>query len=349
MKKFLAILLVLMMVLVNVASVLAEDPSGDPPSSDDTPATTTPKIKPGQSAEGAQTIAITKSIVVNDDETDDTGARAPAQTITFTVGTGVASEGGKNPPTITIASAVFAEDDTEETINIQVAEPGFIATGVYEYAITETVTTAGMTAIEENNLTLKITVVQGDEGLIMGGIALRQDDQKTDTIVNNYEAGALEVGKTVTGNMGETDKEFEMTITLTNGSGKTIGSTISYTDRTGAEKTIPASAWVSNAASVTITLKHGESVTFTNIPVGVTWEVAEADYTTDDKGAYDEADYSTQSADIAKGEVGKCTVTNNKDTEIDTGVALETLPYVMILAVSMIGVVVLALRKREEY
>ena len=43
------------------------------------------------------------------------------------------------------------------------------------------------------------------------------------------------------------------------------------------------------------------------------------------------------------------TITNTKDIIPDTGITLETLPYVLLMALAMMGLVALKLRKREEY
>ena len=43
------------------------------------------------------------------------------------------------------------------------------------------------------------------------------------------------------------------------------------------------------------------------------------------------------------------TITNTKDIIPDTGITLETLPYVLMMALAMMGLVALKLRKREEY
>jgi len=361
MKKTLAILLALMLVLVNVAALASELDPADPivPAEGET---TVPPITPGQSVD-VKTITIHKTIIVNGAEKPAEGEKAaedatkpvaPAQTITFTVGEGKAEKANADAviPVITISNAVFAEGKTDADITITM-DKAFNSTGIYTYEVTENDNKAagvnGNKAIDK--MELKITVVQGKEGLELGGIALRQKGKKTDTIENTYEAGALTVQKLVTGNLAETDKDFEVTVTFTAPEGRNVLSTIAYVfDAEAAadkeDSTIAASAWKDGVATQVIKLKANEKVTFTNIPKDVTYKVEEADYVTTDN--YEAPTYEKQTGKIAAKETVDSTVTNKKEINIDTGVTVETLPYVMILAIAMIGAVVM-LRKREEY
>jgi hypothetical protein len=330
--------------------------------------TTVPPITPGQSVD-VKTITIHKSIIVNGAEeaeeaeegeegeaaaADPTKPLAPKQTITFTVGEGKAEKANKDAviPVITISEAVFAEGATAADITITM-DKAFNSTGIYTYEVTENDNKAagvnGNKAIDK--MELKITVVQGKEGLELGGIALRQKGKKTDTIENTYEAGALTVQKLVTGNLGETDKDFEVTVTFTAPEGRTVLSTIAYVSDAAAaadkeDKTIAPADWKEGVATAVIKLKADEKVTFTNIPADVTYTVVESDYVTTDN--YDKPVYVKDSGKIAAKTTEDATITNNKEIIIDTGVTVETLPYVMILAIAMIGAVVM-LRKREEY
>ena len=126
-------------------------------------------------------------------------------------------------------------------------------------------------------------------------------------------------------------------------------SVISYTD--GTAQTIATSAWKekdgSKQAEVTIALKHNETVTFTNIPYDVTYEVVEADYTSEANGKYDAAKYDfTDTAKKIDSATDTVTITNNKGTTVDTGVVLDSLPYILLIAVAVVGVVAFTAKKR---
>ena len=83
---------------------------------------------------------------------------------------------------------------------------------------------------------------------------------------------------------------------------------------------------------------------FTNIPYGVTYTVAESDYTGE---GYDAPTYTygddTQAVDSASETVE---IVNNKGGRVDTGVSLDSLPYVMLLTLVCGGMALLVTRKR---
>lgn len=117
-----------------------------------------------------------------------------------------------------------------------------------------------------------------------------------------------------------------------------MASDISYSAG-GTENTIKASDWKDNTVTRTIQLKHDQTITFTNLPFGVEYVVTEADYT-GKNGGYDAPKYDYKNSDkkisVADQSV---TITNNKNSDnIDTGVNLTTLPYILVFA----GVIVIA-------
>ena len=58
-----------------------------------------------------------------------------------------------------------------------------------------------------------------------------------------------------------------------------------------ATNTIKASDWENNIATAEINLKHDQTIIFTNLPFGVTYDVTETDYTKA-KGGYDAPVYT---------------------------------------------------------
>ena len=83
----------------------------------------------------------------------------------------------------------------------------------------------------------------------------------------------------------------------------------------------------------------------TNIPYGVTYTVVEDNYTTE---GYNAADYSFDDAnktiDSAQDTV---TITNEKNGMIDTGIYMDSLPYVLALALIFGFGAVLFIRRRR--
>ena len=155
------------------------------------------------------------------------------------------------------------------------------------------------------------------------------------------------MNKQVTGNLGDLDKNFNVTVTFTAPEGETVGAPIYYTDN-GVEKAITA-GW-KDTNSVTIDLKHDETVTFSNIPEGVTYTVVEDDYTGD---GYDTAAYVfSDEGKLVNGAIDgenkdSVVITNNKEAKVDTGIALDSMPYIMILAVVAGAFVLTSFKKRE--
>ena len=153
----------------------------------------------------------------------------------------------------------------------------------------------------------------------------------------------LTVTKTVTGKLGDTNKAFTFTITK---DGKPVNNitedNIEVSD--GAQ-------WL-NDGNGKFTLKDGATITFKNLPSGE-YKVVEDDY----KGEKYETSYVVDSGTPVNGQEASVTIgtdakqinfTNHRTLEPDLGVLLDTLPYIVILAVVAGGVALLMLRKHRK-
>lgn len=153
----------------------------------------------------------------------------------------------------------------------------------------------------------------------------------------------LTVTKTVTGKLGDTNKAFTFTITK---DGKPVNNitedNIEVSD--GAQ-------WL-NDCNGKFTLKDGATITFKNLPSGE-YKVVEDDY----KGEKYETSYVVGSGTPENGREVSVTIgtdakqidfTNHRTLEPDLGVLLDTLPYIVILAVVAGGVALLMLRKHRK-
>ena len=153
----------------------------------------------------------------------------------------------------------------------------------------------------------------------------------------------LTVTKTVTGKLGDTNKAFTFTITK---DGKPVNNitedNIEVSD--GAQ-------WL-NDGNGKFTLKDGATITFKNLPSGE-YKVVEDDY----KGEKYETSYVVGSGTPENGREVSVTIgtdakridfTNHRNLEPDLGVLLDTLPYIVILAVVAGGVALLMLRKHRK-
>lgn len=336
MKKILAILLVLMMVLVSVAALAAE---GDP-------VTETPDLHQEPTND---IVTITKKYTIEGDT-----AVNPADVLKFKVeGTKIenATDNAIQIPAATIANVTVNKAATTASINIKL--PTYTVVGEYYYTITEEDTgVAGVTYLSKP-ITMKVQVFQGETGLDRY-VTFRIDNKKIDSFENKYEAGTLTVSKTVTGSLGDRNKDWTFTVVFTAPDGDTVVGDITAT-ASGA--TVPGGWPAADAeartATATFTLKHGQSVTFSNIPKGVSYVIKEAEanadgYTTK-VGSADYVNADGFSGSIATSEDDTAAFNNDKDVEIDTGVALDFVPYVLIMALALAGFVTMKIRRREDY
>ena len=181
----------------------------------------------------------------------------------------------------------------------------------------------------------------------------------TDRVVKFYakyvsNTQQLTVSKTVTGLLGDTGKTFTFQLKDANGNAVTIDTT----DNT-AITTTGTAAWTGTDGK--FTLKHGGTITFNKLPVGTydvyelddegtlqhyqtTWTGADTELTTPIEGNGERKATVTIGADGAK----TLAFTNHCKLIPDTGVLLDTLPYIVILAVVAGGVALLMLRKRRK-
>ena len=157
----------------------------------------------------------------------------------------------------------------------------------------------------------------------------------------------LTVTKTVTGKLGDTNKAFTFTITKADGTSANITDAnveISEADSAKVE-------WLRNGK---FTLKDGASIIFKNLPSGE-YKVIEEDYSGE---KYDTSwQIGTDGEVYEKNSTATVTIgtteqtlhfTNHRTLEPDLGVLLDTLPYIVILAVVAGGVALLMLRKRRK-
>lgn len=157
----------------------------------------------------------------------------------------------------------------------------------------------------------------------------------------------LTISKTVTGKLGDTNKAFTFTITKADGTAVNIASAnieISDADSTKVE-------WKDNGQ---FTLKDRASITFKNLPSGE-YKIVEDDYigekyeTSWQIGTDGKVYEKNRTATVTIGTTEQTVhFTNHRTLEPDLGVLLDTLPYIVILAVVAGGVALLMLRKHRK-
>jgi len=155
----------------------------------------------------------------------------------------------------------------------------------------------------------------------------------------------LTVTKTVTGKLGDTNKAFTFQILDASGNPVTL-TTGNY------EFSNTNGALLNDGTGGKFTLKDGASITFKNLPSGQ-YKVVEDNYS----GEKYETSYVVDSGTPVNGQEATVTIgtdakqidfTNHRTLEPDLGVLLDTLPYIVILAVVAGGVALLMLRKHRK-
>ena len=332
MKKFLSILLALALVLSlgTVAFATGGEPYTD-----------------------HKTVTLTKNYKLTNN-----GTTSPAEIFTFTapVCTNVenaavgVNEGTAPKPTIDNVSfsSGQASNTAQGTVTITLPDYTNYGVGIYTYTFNEVNNGTAGVSYRSEPITLKVTVLQGETGLIRVPAihAETVEGEKIGSFDNTYSAGSLAVKKVVTGNMGDQKKEFDVTVTFKAPTDETVKSDITYRVDDATKNSVDGDSGWTGEKEVKMSLHHDETITFTNIPYGVEYTVKESDYETSDG-------YTTTYTNAeGKIEADKtdATITNNKNVDvIDTGVFMDSLPYVLLLVGACAGLVVFLARRRMTH
>ena len=267
--------------------------------------------------------------------------------------------------------------------------------GKYVYKITEQASTTSAVVTNEGTAYLVVTVahaVNSDGSLDANNYVyyagLYRDAELKSTKVDNAKAfvntyGADENGstihkltmsKTVHGSMANLQKDFTFNVTFSadTNNGKTnadyAGAVISDTDK----KKITSGTLGNNNTLVmgttyTVTLGHGDSIEFNNLPEGIHYTLSEVDVNAQNQITVDGIAYNVTLTNNAKdadtdaktlnsgswtGAMAKiddvAAFHNTNPSSPDMGVVLDNAPYIAMLAIVAIGGVALMLNKRRR-
>lgn len=278
---------------------------------------------------------------------------APAETFTFSFD-GVSYKNGDgdivadaNIPAIDDVTISFdAISETEnKTAEISINADDY-QLGVYTYKVTEASgDTAGVTYSEEE-LYLVLTIIRDEESNQHYVAAMHYEsatgEDKSSGFTNEYDAGSLSVTKQIEGNMADMDKEFAFTIVFTAPTDETVDSVITVTKPDMTTETI-SFADDENTYTYTINLGDDDTVTFANVPEGVTYEVTEDNENYDSDGGV----FSDEEKTIGAGDEDSVEFTNTLTNVVDTGISLDNMPYIMVLAMVVLGLVGFVSKKRS--
>ncbi|MDO5400374.1 MAG: FctA domain-containing protein [Eubacteriales bacterium] len=222
--------------------------------------------------------------------------------------------------------------------------------GIYTYTFKEKDNgTAGVTYYS-TQMKLVVTVIQQEDLTRVAAVHCEADGDKIGTFENIYTAGSLQVTKNVEGLLGDKESEFKIKVTFTAPDGDTVKGNITYMEGTSS-KSIAPTDWDNGTASVEIMLKDDASVTFANIPSGVSYVVEETDtraQATGGAAAEYTVTYDTAKTGTVTSTALSTTVTNTKDGTPDTGIVLDSMPYVLLLAVAVFGMAMMTKKRHCE-
>lgn len=228
-----------------------------------------------------------------------------------------------------------------ETFEFNIAKAGVENGGVD--AEKQDMPTVGTAAYDSKSVTMKVTAVDNNGTIEIAAVSFTKAGKKlanNEAAFNNtYTANKLSISKTVAGNLGDKSKYFDFTVTLTGKEGEEYSLPATITggsDKSGKKENVAISG------TTTFKLKHGDTITIENLPAGVSYKVEEAtpsDYTMNATGQEGTMDAEAKTAAF----------TNTKTGDIDTGVYLDNLPYILVFAgVLAIAAVFIVRRRRFE-
>lgn len=234
--------------------------------------------------------------------------------------------------------------------------------GKYAYTISENETKIPGITKDAHTYEMIVTVVNKQEDNLTNetgygyyvGMYDAEGQKVPAVFTNTYNSYSLEVKKTVEGNFGDLGDTFTFYITL----GKEDGKDHNYATATVhvSDTSNPANnaTWTVGGGQQTVTLKHGQTITVSNLPVGVTYTVTEEKTNADGSTwVYNTTGEAVAINDVlpsitADNNANKVEIVNKHEGTPDMGVVLDNAPYIAMLAIVAIGGVALMLNKRRR-
>ena len=317
------------------------------------------------------TVPITKEFEMAD------GLKTPAATFKFT-----ATSTTEGAPTATIGDVSFTEEQPGTLKGEKYVLEGTTAisfqgiwphVGEYVYTVTETQDPANKVenvTYDSSEYTLRVYVVNKNDNLEVEKITAEKAGTKTAKILfkNTYakKDATLIIEKNTTGTYANKTQQFDFTIVFTKSpTESTLGEFNGTITRKGNNTSEPVTT---NNGSYNFKLADGDKLQFTDLPVGTTYMVTEngakddytpsvtvienAQETVKDRVAQNEEQaLSTQKENGEKNLIGentnKVTFTNTYKNVAVTGVIMNNLPFILLVAVAIVAFVSLAVMKRH--
>lgn len=384
-KKFFAgVLAAAMMLTVGATAAFADDPISVPDSSD--AGYKGAKVIVADD-DGHAYLSLTKVLDVKE------GMAPDKMTFDFTVAGTSATGSVDFKRTDNDNSAAFTAGEYKRTFNIdlmQVLGANAEKVGAYTYTISETDPQIPGIKQVRSSLTMIVTVINKNGELNQGYgyiVALRDNGTKVpanEAFKNSYgdsNLQSLELSKTIHGSLGNLQDTFTFNVKFSAKEGVNASQYKGVSVTNGTEHIAGLNNTVNDGLlelgkTYTVTLGHDNSITFGNLPEGVTYEISENTTTLNAENKYVNGEYTVSVSDtkgtsrvnetaktlVAVNEANthfgiKGAITtgtnpvafhNTKEGSPDMGVVLDNAPYIAMLAIVAIGGVALMLNKRRR-
>ncbi|HEM5145037.1 TPA: QVPTGV class sortase B protein-sorting domain-containing protein [Streptococcus suis] len=297
------------------------------------------------------------------------GVLSPATDFTFSITPQNVADSTETKDGLTVYSGIVNDMVTQKTISYSNTDTmetkdkttdfdfsgvNYPKPGVYRYLVTETSgNTPGVTYSNKKYVVDVYVLSEGDTIKPKYIISRQEGSEAKEPIKfdNALKTTALTVTKKVTGNAGDKNKEFEFKLTLTANELYKSGSIEAKINKKG--DLVDSKQF--SIGENTFKLKDGERLDIAKLPIGVTYKVEEIgseDYqktATIDKDTNDGVDkqeayaFAEQTSDATSDAI---VVTNNKNINTPTGVAMAIAPYAVMTLVGIGGVLYFVKNKK---
>ena len=296
------------------------------------------------------------------------GLKTPAATFKFT-----ATPTTEGEPTATIADVSFTEGQAgtlkgEKYVLEGKTAISFTGTwphaGEYVYTVAETQESMPNVTYDTSSYTLRVYVINGTNGLEVEKITAQGANGKTDKILftNTYAKNdaTLTIEKNTEGDYADKTRKFDFEITFTK---SPMSDQTTFTGTIGAQ-----SVEYTAGQTKTFKLADGEKLVFNNLPVGTTYMVKElaatdgytpkvtvvenktttvTNKTVQETEALDTLKENGKNNLVGENE-NKVTFTNTYKDVAVTGIVMNNLPFILLVAVAIVAFVSLAVIKRRR-
>ncbi|HEP6115568.1 TPA: QVPTGV class sortase B protein-sorting domain-containing protein [Streptococcus pyogenes] len=231
----------------------------------------------------------------------------------------------------------------------------FPGIGVYRYTVSEKQGDVEGITYDTKKWTVDVYVgnkANNEEGFEVLYIVSKEGTSSTKKPIeftNSIKTTSLKIEKQITGNAGDRKKSFNFTLTLRPSEYYKTGSVVKI-EQDGSKKDVTI------GTPYKFTLGHGKSVMLSKLPIGINYYLSEDEankdgYTTTatlkEQGKEKSSDFTLSTQNQKTDEYAdEIVVTNNRDTQVPTGVVGTLAPFAVLSIVAIGGVIYITKRKK---